>query len=81
MSNARRPTTVTRVIPVPKDKVGHVIGRRGSRALERHGRTMSKCGKDNKGNRDGKSSLEGKRRAECLYLTQCLLNYQIAEQF
>ena len=34
MLNARRPTTVTRVIPVPKDKVGHVIGRRGSRIQE-----------------------------------------------
>ncbi|PFX14685.1 uncharacterized protein LOC111344482 isoform X1 [Stylophora pistillata] len=34
MSNAQRPTAVTRVIPIPKDKVGHVIGRRGSRIRE-----------------------------------------------
>ncbi|XP_066030707.1 uncharacterized protein [Pocillopora verrucosa] len=34
MLSARRPTTVTRVIPIPKDKVGHVIGRRGSRIKE-----------------------------------------------
>ena len=77
MLSARRPTTVTRVIPIPKDKVGHVIGRRGSRIKEIREQTgvqisinkenqallsMSKCGKDNKGNRDGKSSLVGKRR-------------------
>ena len=34
MLSARRPTTVTRVIPIPQDKVGHVIGRRGSRIQE-----------------------------------------------
>ncbi|CAH3113247.1 unnamed protein product [Pocillopora meandrina] len=39
MSNDRRPTAVTRVIPIPKDKVGLVIGRRGSRIQEISGQT------------------------------------------
>ena len=39
MSNDRRPTAVIRVIPIPKDKVGLVIGRRGSRIQEISGQT------------------------------------------
>ena len=34
MSNTQRPTAVTRVIPIPENKVGHVIGRRGSKIKE-----------------------------------------------
>ena len=34
MSNTQGPTVVTRVIPIPKDKVGLVIGRKGSRIRE-----------------------------------------------
>ena len=34
MSNTQGPTVVTRVIPIPKDKVGLVIGRKGSRIQE-----------------------------------------------
>lgn len=34
MSNTQTPTAVTRLIPIPKDKVGLVIGRRGSRIKE-----------------------------------------------
>ena len=34
MSNTQGRTVVTRVIPIPKDKVGLVIGRKGSRIQE-----------------------------------------------